>query len=426
MSFNPFQEKGTPVEKQFYNFLALNTKPYDSRSVHPYSRMRGILMNGIESEAVFFYHNFHRHCNDMDLRREIAMVRRAEQEEQKMVNWLIPGEESVLEVTIGYEQLAVDLTASMAKNEPDPYVKAALDFALLEDFDHLYRFANFMLLKEGKRAEKIVKELTEITPGRPTAVEHRHPFDTVFSFSDSTTADPLTQMHIATITAAEQQTMNFYMNMGNRQTDMGGRGLYQEIALIEEEHVTQYGSLGDPRLSWFEMAVLHEYNECYLYWSCMQSEPDERVKKLWEQLLMNEIGHLSIVSEWMKKYEKKPAAEMYPGTFPRPLILESSKEYVRRVIAEQFHLTGDMEKIVPLGEAKSLDRFEKFQTMVNTDGKTPSQEVVADTIRAKSEDYRWETEGENPIEFMRNRKEVPSRETVIEHMKEFSHAGSAV
>jgi hypothetical protein len=69
-----------------------------------------------------------------------------------------------------------------------------------------------------------------------------------------------------------QQTMNVYMNVGNRQTDMVGRGLYQEIALIEEEHVTQYGSLEDPRLSWFEMAVLHEYNECYLYWSCMQSE----------------------------------------------------------------------------------------------------------------------------------------------------------
>jgi len=37
--------------------------------------------------------------------------------------------------------VAVDLTANLAKNEPDSYVKQTLDFALLEDFDHLYRYA---------------------------------------------------------------------------------------------------------------------------------------------------------------------------------------------------------------------------------------------------------------------------------------------
>ena len=52
---------------------------------------------------------------------------------------LKPLDETILEHTIGYEQLAVDLTAIMAQNETDAYVKAALDFALLEDFDHLYR-----------------------------------------------------------------------------------------------------------------------------------------------------------------------------------------------------------------------------------------------------------------------------------------------
>jgi hypothetical protein len=52
--------------------------------------------------------------------------------------------ESILEHTIGYEQLAVDLTAELAKREVDCYVKTALDFALLEDFDHLYRYANLL------------------------------------------------------------------------------------------------------------------------------------------------------------------------------------------------------------------------------------------------------------------------------------------
>lgn len=31
--------------------------------------------------------------------------------------------------------MTVDLTARLAQNEPDPYVKQTLDFTLLEDFD---------------------------------------------------------------------------------------------------------------------------------------------------------------------------------------------------------------------------------------------------------------------------------------------------
>jgi hypothetical protein len=89
-------------------------------------------------------------------------------------------------VTIGYEQVAVDLTAYLARTEPDPDVKAALDFALLEDFDHLYRYANLYEMTEGKKAEKIVGGLTEITVGRPTIVEHRHPVDDVrMPYNDS-------------------------------------------------------------------------------------------------------------------------------------------------------------------------------------------------------------------------------------------------
>ena len=36
-----------------------------------------------------------------------------------------PGEQTPLETTIGYEQVAVDLTAWLARNEPDPRQGAA-------------------------------------------------------------------------------------------------------------------------------------------------------------------------------------------------------------------------------------------------------------------------------------------------------------
>ena len=152
MALNPFDEKGVPPEKQVHNWTELNVQPYERLGVDPHTRARIIFMNGIEVESAMFLHQFNRHTKDPQLKQLLAQARRAEQQQQKMVNWLIPAEESVLEVTIGYEQVAVDLTAWLAQTEPDPYVKAALDFALLEDFDHLYRYANLLEMDEGERA----------------------------------------------------------------------------------------------------------------------------------------------------------------------------------------------------------------------------------------------------------------------------------
>ena len=60
----------------------------------------------------------------------------------------------ILEHTITYEQLAVDLTCALAKKECNCNVKNALDFALLEDFDHLYRYSNLLNLEYGVYPEK--------------------------------------------------------------------------------------------------------------------------------------------------------------------------------------------------------------------------------------------------------------------------------
>src|SRR3712207_7891498 len=48
-----------------------------------------------------------------------------------------------LETTLAYEQVAIDLTAYLARHEPDPYLREVLNFGLLEDFDHLYRYSGF-------------------------------------------------------------------------------------------------------------------------------------------------------------------------------------------------------------------------------------------------------------------------------------------
>ena len=85
MSMNPFDEKPVSVESTLQDWDSLYPKPYNKHEVDPYTKTRIILMNGTEFEANWFSHQFSRHCDDNDLRREIALSRRVEQQQQKKI-----------------------------------------------------------------------------------------------------------------------------------------------------------------------------------------------------------------------------------------------------------------------------------------------------------------------------------------------------
>jgi hypothetical protein len=398
---NPLEERGTPLEEQLRSWSELNVDPYDKDAVDPYTRTRVILMNGIEVESIMFSHQFARHTDNLDIKRALALSRRIDAQQQKVVNGLNPGDQTPLETTIGYEQVAVDLTAWLARHEPDPMLKQALDFALLEDFDHLYRYANLYELLDGKDAAELTGQLTEIMPGRPTMVEHRHPFDDVRGHYETHTVDPLSRLHVMTIVAGEQQTMNFYMNHGTDWIEPIARGLYAEIALIEEQHVTHYESLLDPLDSWLKQLVFHEYNEVYLYWSMLQQETDARIKSIWEQHLDMEIGQLQAAGELLRRYEGTEPDEILPSSLPdTPVTFEPNKDYVRQILESQIDLRTDGLTYVPVGELPRDHRYFRYQETVNA-GMVPS-EVVIDTNRSQSDgEYRDQTEGEHPVVELR-------------------------
>ncbi|MBR4081004.1 MAG: hypothetical protein IKK21_04400, partial [Clostridia bacterium] len=255
---NPFHEKPKRLESCLMDWQTMSPAPYDKHEVDPYSRCRVILMNGTEFENVWFTHQFHRHCTNGDVRRALSLMRRTEQQQQKLIAALKPDDETLLEHTIGYEQLAVDLTAHLAKREPDEHVRNALNFALLEDFDHLYRYADLLDMESGVHAETLVGGYTEIMPARPTIAHHRHPFDAVKQPINKS-ADMQTKLCVNIITAAEQQTMNYYMNTCAAYAGKLGRALYREIGMVEEQHVTHYGSLLDPTCTWLEGLLMHQF-----------------------------------------------------------------------------------------------------------------------------------------------------------------------
>jgi hypothetical protein len=390
MAFNPLKEKGIPLEKQLRNWSELNVKPYDKYQTDPYTKCRVIVMAGIEVEAAFFSHNFSRNTANVDVKNRLAMVRRIEQQQHKAINWLVPGEESTLENTITYEQVAVDLTAWVARNEPDAYMKQVYDFGLLEDFDHLYRYANLLDMLDGKKAEMLVGGYTEIIPGRPTIAEHRHPHDEIRTPLNRKTASPLSLMHALTVFSAEQQTMNYYMNSGNRFIEPIARALYLEIAMIEEQHVTHYGSTLDPTASWAENLVLHEYNECYLYYSFMQQEIDPRIRQLWELHLNMEIEHLRVACDILREMEGIEPEELFPEALPEALLFEPNIDYVRQVLESQLDLRSDGPDFLPVSQLPPHHRYFDYQKTVNGGGFIPSEQVIQAHHGKKGYEYRFE------------------------------------
>jgi hypothetical protein len=395
------EQQGIPLDQQFRSWSELNVEPYDKRTIHPYSRSRVIVLNGIEVESIIFGHQFARHTDNPEIKNALALARRVDQQQQKAINWLSPGDETPLETTIGYEQVAIDLTAWLAQNEPDPYVKQTFDFGLLEDFDHLYRYANLYELSNGQRAEELTQDLTEIMPGRPTMVEHRFPADDVRRHFDRHTVDPLTRLQCMTLVAGEQQTMNFYMNHGPDFMEPIARGLYLEIAMIEEQHVTQYESLLDPLQSWLEDLVFHKYNEVFMYHSFMEDETeDRRLRQLWELHLNMEIGQLKEACRLLRRYEGKEPEEILPAELPLGVRFQSNKEYVRRVLAEQIDLRADGPDYVALETLPADHRSLRYQTIVNTGG-NPTENVIEQNRARQGREYRFEPEGEHPVADLR-------------------------
>jgi hypothetical protein len=370
-----FDSKGTALDKQRFTWKEMVGKPISKLDDDAFTRVRIILLNGLELDAVRMKHIAAR-CS-AELRRPLADVRRIEQHQATTINWLLSADHSPLETTIAYEQVAVEVTAAVAQNEPDPYQAQVYRFGLLEDFDHLYRYSALLDRLEGKDSNNILQGYTDIVPGRPTWLEHRAPQD---DLRDPYPRDAalITKLHATLITAAEFQTHDYYMTIGPLFADPVARQLYAEIASIEEQHVTQYGSLHNPDETWLEKWLIHEATEVYTYHACVQQESNPRIKAIWERFLDYELGHLAMVRKLFEDTEKRDAQEILGTKVPEMIEFKSQRDFVRQVVADEVSLrTNGTEFVQPDKEGRKSIAYRQH---INSEG-APSQTV--------STGYRW-------------------------------------
>jgi hypothetical protein len=374
MALDIRKERGVPLDRQVFTWRELAGPTYSKLNADAFTRVRVILMNGIESEAIRFSHL----CARMNgsLRERLARIRRIDQHQQTLVNWLNPPDQSAIETTIGYEQVAIEVTASLAENEPDEYLAATYRFGLLEDFDHLYRFSALLDRVEGKDANNLLQSYTDIRPGRPTRVEHRDPVDDLRRPYDRAAAHPLSKLNAMTLVAGEYQTHDYYMHVGPTFSDPVARQLYAEIASIEEQHVTQYESLSDPSETWIERWLIHEATEVWNYWSCLQQEEDAMVKGVWERFLDYELGQLQVAMQAMREIENRDPESLLPESLPDPIAYKSHRELIRKTLETEVDLRARGTDYVPAAQEDQNGPSARYRNQLNKDG-SPSETIAS-------------------------------------------------
>lgn len=373
---NVLKEKGIPLENQIRTWHDIVKRPYNRMEVDNYSRTRQILLNGIEVEAWGFKHSLARRSCDVEMNRLIANIRRIEDMQQTTVNWLCPANQTVLDTTLGYEQVAVDLTAWLAQNEVDEYVKETFNFGLLEDFDHLYRYSQFAYMLEETDPNEILHHKTDVMLARPTQYHHNDNAVRIRKAYNKDITSPVTKVNILTLVSAEQQTHNFYAEHGFMYGNVDLKRLYAEICDVEEEHVTMYESLIDSNETVLEKWLLHEFTEVCNYYNCYKDETCEKLKLIWEEMFQMEIAHLNAAADVFRKFDERDPEEIIGTELVLPCHFESQKEYVTNIIENEVDKRLCMDLTYKtVDELPSEWPSYKAQEQMNKDG-APSEKAI--------------------------------------------------
>jgi hypothetical protein len=258
----------------------------------------------------------------------------------------------------------------------------------------MYRYAALMDRVEGKDANNLLQSYTDILPGRPTMLEHRAPEDDLRAAYDRRATALITKLHALTLVGAEYQTHDYYMTVGPTYADPLGRQLYAEIASIEEQHVTQYESIVDPEETWLEKLLLHEANEVYNYYSCVQYETNKRIKQIWERFLDYELGHLQHVAALFERFERRDAQEILNAKLPEPIAYESHRDFVREVLRAEVQLTAVGPVFAPFSEEDPQGPSARQRAQLNSEG-SPSESVALGYIWTPGTELS--RRGPNPI-----------------------------
>lgn len=375
MTLNLLEHRGVPLDKQLFTWRDMVQPPISPYDDDALSRCRILTLAAVEAATVRFSHVAA--CMDRSLQLPLAKVRRVDQHQRTLVNYLLPADLTPLEISLAHEQCGVETAAMITRHESDPALAQVFRFVLLEDMDHLYRFAALLQRLEGKDARRVLQHYTDAVPGRPTRVSHRAPEDELRSAYDTQRTTGLSKMNVRTLLACKDHTYQYYMTVGAMFADTMARQLYAEIASVEEQHLTQYTSLIDPRETMFEKWLLWEACEAYNYYCAMKQETNPRLRAIWERFLDYELGQLSFARQLFERLEGRDASEVLPSELPDPAPYKGQREFIANTRERETGLRAAGGRFIDANyERSEAAQTVAYRNQLNSGG-VPSDAVIA-------------------------------------------------
>ncbi len=393
MALDLMRERGVPLERQLFSWRDLVATPHSRLDDDAFSRVRILLAAAVEAGQVRFLRYAAQLAGGPGsgpteahaLREPLARIRRVEHFQQTVAAWLVPPDLSSIELACALEQTAIEVGACVGELEPNHYLAQAHRFAMLEDLDHLYRLSALLDRVAGGDANTVTQSATDIRPGRPTAVQHRHPVDDLRDAMDGRTAAPISRLGARVQLAVAEYARDAYALLGPRQADPGARLLFAELAAVEEQHATQHASLLDPGEELLERWLLQEAAEVWVYWSCVNGEPNLRLRGIWERMLAYELGQLHVVMDLYRRHSQRDPADVVPSTLPAPITFVSHRQYIRDALAREAELRAVGPQFVPRTQEPIGGPSATYRAHLNNGG-APSEAVAAG--------WRWAPGGE--------------------------------
>lgn len=399
MNNNPFHTEPLGGH-QYYNWIQLTTKPYSIQGTHCTNRLYAVLCQAVEHHSQYAINICYAN-NDNDTRRRLSQISRCELQQSIRLANLTPNDNGMLIHAVDIIHLSIQLTAYLAQLENDKYVKRAMDYILIEHCDNLYRIANLIDSTTSLDVQKLVDDMVDIIPTRPTISQHIHPHDCIKRSTNYKQCASSTIVHITLLHALSQYATNYYTNILAHYTTPLGRQLLAELAHIASQHSTIYTSLVDTQCSALDKLLIVQYAECYCYYSAYSATSD----KIYWQHYQQELYHLhSCASILQHSCDKVWQQILGSGKYPDALSLGDNRQYICKILCSSINITSLREDYCDSATLDKNSALRCYQEQLNSSTRhVPSHCVVCQHIADYGCDYRQSTTM-HPIEQLENRK----------------------
>jgi hypothetical protein len=330
--FNSLDHRGIPLERQLDDWRELTFADIDPEQVEPYTRCRVVAMSGVENAAARFDQQLGQLAADPELRGRFELLRSVEARQRQAVAGLLARPQSVLETALTYEEAAVNLDSWLARTEPDQPRRQVYECDALEDFQHVYRYAELVDAIQRRRPSHLVDEVDGMLPDRLGAPPPGHP-------EEPEAPELVSALNAITMLAIEQQSADFYDSVDADLLAPPARPVYREVSWAEREQVDRHQALVDAGPSPWEQLVVREYNECRLYYAFLDQESDPRIRAVWELNLQMELAHLQLAGDLLRRLDGREPAEVVGTGLPDQPGLDANRMYLRQLLA--LHVDPD-------------------------------------------------------------------------------------